>query len=37
MPTETYVAIIAALAVFGTLMAGLAWAQWYTRGQPPRW
>ena len=33
MPIETYAAIIAVVAIFGTFMAALAWGQWYTRGK----
>ena len=35
MPVETYIAIAASVAAFGTLMAVMAWALWYTRDVTP--
>lgn len=37
MPTETVLAIVALLVVFGSFMGALAWATWSTRHVTARW
>lgn len=36
MPTETYIAIAAALVFFGTFAAVTNWVMWYTRDLRPK-